>query len=303
MNFKQLQYFHQVYIDGSIQKAAGNLYVSQQAVSRMLMNLEDELQVELFQRESWGVVPTEWGVLLARNTADILPRLDRLADDIRNKNQDLGGSVRIGVLLGHLGKGTRLEIGALDSFRKTYPQIELSHVNGTPGGLADMLREGKVDFALSTFPGDAASFRCWKLFDYEWCAAMGTDHPLAGRESLTVRDLARQTLIFPGDAQYDRMQILRELPSGMQPLFIDAAGFFYDIILQQLLPMKAVMLCTDFQARLLNPAIIRCVPFMTDLLDSQIFLICRADAPLTKVAQHAMNYLLDSWKFLRPVMA
>lgn len=300
MDFKQLRCFRQVYTDRSIRKAAENLYVSQQALSRMLMNLEEEFQVKLFSRGSRGVVPTEWGELLARETEDILPRLDRLTVDIRKRNPDLGGSVRIGALLGHLGKGTNLEICALDNFRKAYPEIELSYVNGTPGDLADMLREGKIDFSFSTFPGDLASFRCWKLFDYGWCAAMGKEHSLAGRESLTVRDLAYQTLIFPSDAWYDRMQIRRALPGDAQPQFIDAAGFFYDIVFQQLLPMKAIMLCTDFQAKLLNPAIIECVPFETDLLNSQIFLIYLAEAPLSTAARLAISYLLASWGFLLP---
>jgi len=302
MNFKQLQYFHQVYKDGSIQKAAANLYVSQQAVSRMLLTLEEELNVTLFHRGSSGVVPTEWGMLLARNTADILPRLERLADDIRHRNHALGGSVTFGALHGHLGLGTRLEIGALARFRHAYPQISLSYLNGNQGELLDLLREGKLDFVFSTFPGDTVSFRCWKLFDYGWCAAMGTDHPLAGREKLFIKDLARQTLVFPGDEQYDRMQILKELPGEKQPRFVDADGIFYDIILQQLLPMKAIMLCTDFQAKLLNPAIIRCIPFETELLNAQIFLICRSDAPLSKIALLTLNYLLDSWRLIRPVM-
>ena len=297
MDIKQFRYFRQIYTDGSIQKAAKNLYVSQQAVSRMLLNLEDDLKVELFRRSPRGVEPTEWGMLLARETEDILPRIDRLTADIRHRSENLGGSVRIGVLYGHLGKGTKLEISALDSFRKAYPQILLTHVNGTPGDLANMLLDGKADFVFSTFPVDPGPFRCWKLFDYEWRAAMGVDHPLAGRESLSVKDLARQTLIFPGDANYDRMQILRALPGDAEPTFVCARGIFYDIVLQQLLPMKAIMLCTGFQAKLLNPEIFRCLPFITDLLDSQMFLICRADAPLSNIAHLAVNHLMDAWGF------
>lgn len=297
MDLKQLRYFRQIYSDGSIQKAAGNLYVSQQAVSRMLLNLEDDLKVELFRRGPRGVEPTEWGMLLARETEDILPRLDRLASDIRYRSHNLGGKVRFGVLYGHFGKGTKLEIGALDSFRKACPQILLSHVNGTPQELADLLMDGKVDFVFSTFPVDPAPFRCWKLFDYEWRAAMGINHPLAGHESLMVKDLTRQTLIFPSDAHYDRMQILRALPGDAEPTFVSARGIFYDIVLQQLLPMNAIMLCTGFQAGLLNPEVIRCVPFITDLLDAQIFLICRADAPLSGAAHKALSHLMDSWGF------
>ena len=61
MNIRQLEYFVKVYESGSFFKAADSLFISQQALSRALATLEQELNAQLFYRNHKGVIPTPLG--------------------------------------------------------------------------------------------------------------------------------------------------------------------------------------------------------------------------------------------------
>ena len=64
MNTKELQYFMKVCEEQSINKAAGKLFITQQGLSRVIANLEKNLNVKLLERNARGVFPTEEGQYL-----------------------------------------------------------------------------------------------------------------------------------------------------------------------------------------------------------------------------------------------
>ena len=61
MEFRQILYFDAVYRSTSISKAAQDLFVTQQCVSKQISMLERELGVTLLTRKQNGVTPTEEG--------------------------------------------------------------------------------------------------------------------------------------------------------------------------------------------------------------------------------------------------
>ena len=126
---------------------------------------------------------------------------------------------------------------------------------------------------------------------------MGPDHPLANRKHLGIRDLAGQKLIFPRGEQFDRQQIIWALEHSEKPEFIDANPTLYDMILQQLLPLKAMMLCAEPHAPVLNQNVLTLVLFYTDLLRSQIFLLIKKGTVLSEAARQILTYLLAAWHF------
>lgn len=66
MELKQLSYFIQIINDKSFSQAAKNLYLTQQAVSKAIRNLEEELGVPLFYRHASGLELTEYGIILQK---------------------------------------------------------------------------------------------------------------------------------------------------------------------------------------------------------------------------------------------
>lgn len=78
MKFEQLRYVMAVYQTGSISKAAKQLYLSQPNISNSLKNLEQELGIELFVRETGGVRFTEPGMAFVRHCKVILDEIEQL---------------------------------------------------------------------------------------------------------------------------------------------------------------------------------------------------------------------------------
>lgn len=90
MDINQLQLFEQVVQQGSFDRVATENYVSQRAVSQQIKRLEEELNVELFERHSNRIKLTPAGLYFAQRTQEYL---DNLSDTINSlqkmKNSDL----------------------------------------------------------------------------------------------------------------------------------------------------------------------------------------------------------------------
>ena len=103
MELTQLRYFLQVYRTGNICGAAAQLNVTQQAVSKQIQKLENELGVELFVRQARGVQATPYAELLASKVQDFLPELDALAYNIQRRDREITGVVRLGIQCWQMG--------------------------------------------------------------------------------------------------------------------------------------------------------------------------------------------------------
>lgn len=97
MELRQLQYFMQICESGSILKAANNLYITQQAVSKSIAALERELGASLFYRTAKGVVLTQFGQELRKNCLPVMVSMENLNRNMEKALRFNSGKLRIGV--------------------------------------------------------------------------------------------------------------------------------------------------------------------------------------------------------------
>lgn len=64
MNWNKLKTFYYIAIAGNLTKAASTLNISQSALSRQILDLEDQLNISLFRRYHGGLILTEKGIFL-----------------------------------------------------------------------------------------------------------------------------------------------------------------------------------------------------------------------------------------------
>jgi aminoethylphosphonate catabolism LysR family transcriptional regulator len=201
MNHAQLRAFHAVASEGSFTRAAETLHVTQPTLSGQVKALEERYGVKLFDRRGRRVYPTELGQTLL----DLTRRLFSLEAEAE---QILGAAK--GLKRGHLRLAADAPfhvIGALSAFAKRYPGIRLSLTIGNSEEILDALVEHRADVAvLANIPEDprvyAVPFRRDRLI-----AFVERDHPWAGRESVTLKELAGRRLV------------LREIGSTTRRLF------------------------------------------------------------------------------------
>ncbi len=203
MELKHLRYFEAVARHRHFTRAAEELHVAQSAVSHQVRRLEQELGVELLDRTTRSVEPTQAGELVAARARVILGAAAALRDEV----DELRGLVRGRVTVGALLFGGELDIPALlGSFTSTYPQVEVGLREGTAQRMIDGLEDGTIDltFMLEVEPID--EFERIELSSEELAVVMSPSHPLAGDRPLRVAALADQRLIG-----FDRGSSVRQL--------------------------------------------------------------------------------------------
>ena len=87
MELRGLKYFLMVAREENISNAAALLHVTQPALSRQLMQLEDELGVKLFHRSRHSIILTEEGMLLKRRAQEIVSLSDKTLLELSRKDE------------------------------------------------------------------------------------------------------------------------------------------------------------------------------------------------------------------------
>ena len=84
MNTVLLKYIVEVEKEGSISKAADNLYMNQPTLSKAIRELEDTIGIPIFRRTSKGVIPTQKGLEFLEYAKDILVQIEEM-ENLFNK--------------------------------------------------------------------------------------------------------------------------------------------------------------------------------------------------------------------------
>lgn len=172
---------------GTFTDAAIELGISQAAVSRTLLGLEQILGVRLLHRTSRTITPTTAGVQVLARARQLLAEADELVREATTGHRRL----RIGHAWSAMGRHTA-EFQRRWAAR--YPDIELHLVrtNTTTGGLA----EGLCDLAVVRTPVDGHRFAQATVAHERRYCAMAADDPWTRRRSITLAEIRERTLVI-----------------------------------------------------------------------------------------------------------
>lgn len=97
MNYKHLQYFHAVAVDGSIARAAERMHVTAQAISTQLGLLEEQFGAPLFKKKGRGLELTDAGKVALRYTERIFDLGNELEQTMRRGTAPVPETLRVGI--------------------------------------------------------------------------------------------------------------------------------------------------------------------------------------------------------------
>ncbi len=145
MDFRELEYVLVIAQEQNLSRAAERLHITQPALSRFLLKLEDQLSVELFERKNRRYVPTDAGELYLAMARDILTRQQRFQSELKQSLASQVGSLSIGITP---GRGHTLLPKILPAFQKEFPDYELKIHEEDVDTLERYLRDGTVTIAF-----------------------------------------------------------------------------------------------------------------------------------------------------------
>ncbi len=197
-----LRYFDEVCRRGSIRLAARHLYVASSAVNRQILKVEEELGTALFERNPAGLRLTEAGRLLQQHVGRTLGDAERTLAEIAALAERARPQV---TLLGQESVIAHFLPPALVALHAEQPQLS-TVFKAVPGTrLVERLAAGHGDIALAFDPPPARGVEQVASCELAVGAVIAPEHPLAGRERVSLADCAPFPIVLP-----DRSWPLRE---------------------------------------------------------------------------------------------
>ncbi|MFE3599491.1 LysR family transcriptional regulator [Streptomyces sp. NPDC059142] len=188
IELRHLRCFLAVAEESSVTRAAARLHLTQPVVSRTLAALEKQLGVRLAERSTHHLTLTAEGRAFRDKAASAVAAFDEALDIGRLGHRPL----RLGHAWSAFGPYTT---PLLRRWEREHPEtpLELLRIDDRTAGLA----RGEVDAALLRGPGPVETPGLVKeaLFTEDRMAAVPADSPLAARASLTLAELAAETVL------------------------------------------------------------------------------------------------------------
>jgi DNA-binding transcriptional LysR family regulator len=141
MELRHLRYFVAVAEESSLGRAAHRLHVSQPALSKQISELENELGIKLFTRNSRGVELTEAGRVFLLGGRRALAAVKQAAEQA----QETAKGARGRLVIGSVGAATISFLsGALSRFRAKYPLVEVTLIHMNNRAQVEALLNGSI---------------------------------------------------------------------------------------------------------------------------------------------------------------
>jgi DNA-binding transcriptional LysR family regulator len=193
MDLKQLRSFLMLVEELHFRRAAERLHVTQPALSFSIRQLEAELGIKLFNRNSKQVSLTAAGQTLVRSAASLVAQAQRTLELAQALSMGLAGRLEVGFV------GTMLFRGFADMvqrFWKQYPDIDLVLHELSSGEQLEMLREGRLDAAFVNNCAAPAGFAAKPIVSERFKACVHSTSPLARSKSIPIRALADEPFVM-----------------------------------------------------------------------------------------------------------
>ncbi|GAA2001671.1 LysR family transcriptional regulator [Catenulispora subtropica] len=200
-------------------RAAARLFVTQQALSKQLRDLEDAVGTRLLERTTRSMALTSAGEAFLDAVRESLAVLDAGVAAARSTGQGLSGTIRLGFVI---GGALELTTPILAEFAARHPDIKVelreSGFDDPSGGLSD----GRSDVALIRLPVATPDLEWLPLFVEPLVAVLPPDHPLAVRAVVTPADIIGEPLTVgrTADTAWRRYWTLDEYRGGRPPAVV-----------------------------------------------------------------------------------
>ena len=195
MKIHQLRYVHEVARQSlSISNAADALYTSQPGVSKQIQLFEEELGVQVFQRNGKRLVgitePGKQIVALAGRVMREMENIKRVGEEF--SNMDSGTLI---IATTHTQARYMLPV-AVKAFMDKYPNVKLTIHQGNPSQVTEQVANGEADIGIAT---ESISLNpqilCLPAYQWNRCLVMPHHHPLLKATPLTLEKIVEYPLI------------------------------------------------------------------------------------------------------------
>jgi LysR family transcriptional regulator, hydrogen peroxide-inducible genes activator len=205
MNLRDLNYLVALADHRHFGRAAASCFVSQPTLSTQIRKLEEELGVALVERAPRHIMLTPAGRDAAERARRIVSDIEDMREAARRSQNPEAGAVRLGIFP---TLGPYLLPHVVQRVRARFPELELLLIEEKTEVILRQLREGKLDAGVLALPLHDDQLHIEALFEEPFMLAVPKTHALAAHKTLSMQDLAHESLMLLEDGHCLRDQAL-----------------------------------------------------------------------------------------------
>jgi DNA-binding transcriptional LysR family regulator len=228
LKLRDLEVLTAVVETGSMGKAAARLGISQPAISKSIVELEDALGVRLLDRSRRGVVPTPYGLALQRQSLAIFNDLRQAVQHIDFLADPTKGEIRIGTTD---PLAIALVVPVIDQLSTRHPGMFFHVVSGDTAGLYRDVANRAVEFAFCRMIGPLPEGLAAEILFHDTLSVMtSADNPLTRRRKLTLADLKDQPWsLYPSESFFGVIVAEAFRASGHEPPRLTVTSLSFNV--------------------------------------------------------------------------
>ena len=203
MNDRQIEYMLTIAEEGSISSAAKKLFISQPSLSQMLINIEKQYGITLFNRSENPLTPTFAGQKFLESIREITQIEKRLKQEFEEISGSYSGKISLGI---SSTKALYILPAIIPEFQKSFPKVELNIIDGTNPELEEMLLSRNIDLAVLNYTSFHNRLEYVKLPEEEMLLVLPKSHQIIQKadtkktkglkEFLSLKMIANEPFIY-----------------------------------------------------------------------------------------------------------
>lgn len=205
MTLQQLEYIVALDNERHYVTAADKCHVSQPNLTMQIRKLEDELGVQLFNRDVKPLEPTEIGAIIISKARQVLRESHSIKEYVSSDRSSVKGEFQIGIIP---TLAPYLLPLFLPEFTKLHPETKLLIREMQTSDIINALDNGKLDLGLLVTPLQERSIREIPLFYEPFLLFLPLNHSLQKLTSITTKDLNAQEMLVLEEGHCFREQAL-----------------------------------------------------------------------------------------------
>lgn len=224
MNIRELEYFKMVCEQKSITKAAHALYMTPQGLSKIIKNIENELDATLLNRTSAGIGLTRAGEYLYEHLTDFLMSYNSICSEIRCIEQQEKREID---LLSAYGILRLVTPECIADFRAKHPEILLHYREYPDRQVEQRFLQGEGNVAFTVGDHSAEYMEATFMEKFKIKLLVNKEHPLNKKSSVSITDLEGERLyIESAEFNIHHLIVDRCRKAGFEPnIVFETSGF------------------------------------------------------------------------------
>jgi LysR family hydrogen peroxide-inducible transcriptional activator len=193
MTLNELRFIVAVAQERNFRRAAEKSFISQPALSLAIQKLEEELDLKIFERGKGKISVTVIGTHIVEQAQRVLEEAERIREIAAQGNDQLIGTLRIGIIY---SVGPYLLPDLIPALKKVAPQMPLEVEENITANLDTLLRNGKLDAIIIALPFGDASILTRPLYDESFEVVVSNDHHWSNRRSIKAQELSGESVLL-----------------------------------------------------------------------------------------------------------